>query len=60
MNPVIIAMSLALGLTAYTIMDNYAEFVSPSQDALIQQHQETDITDTGVGCIDDCLDPMED
>lgn len=44
MKPVIVAMTLALALTAYWIVE-YAEcFIDPG-------------TDSCTGCTDDCLDP---
>lgn len=46
MNPVIIAMTVALALTAYAIVDSYECFLEAG-------------TDTCVGCTDDCLDPTE-
>lgn len=46
MSPVIAAMSLALALSVYWVYDNAGCWLEPGTDAC-------------VGCVEDCLEPIE-
>lgn len=54
MKPLIIASTLALALLAQYLLGCTDIYIYD-----VPVYQGEDFTDTGVGCIDDCLDPME-